>query len=185
MPGVNTAWREVAEAIVRVYTQRTNGSFMQKKGSSIVWNHQQAVTHDVTFDVTSTVRLLHRVEPPVRPTPAQLGVATVTHTRFGCNGRAASHYIMPLHHAIASCHYIISLHRPLHRPLHLQADPEFGAMQARELQYHLQGVLTAFPVVVRVGKGYVEACPKGINKGAMAERMIEESMAQVKHSSGY
>ena len=53
------------------------------------------------------------------------------------------------------------------------ADPEFGAMQARELQYHLHGVLAAFPVVVRVGKGYVEACPKGINKGVMAERMIE------------
>ena len=29
------------------------------------------------------------------------------------------------------------------------------------------------PVVIRVGKGYVEACPKGINKGVMAERMIE------------
>ena len=37
-------------------------------------------------------------------------------------------------------------------------------MQARELQYHLHSVLAAFPVVVRVGKGYVEACPKGINK---------------------
>ena len=94
MPGVNTSWRDVAEAIVKVYTTRTNGSFMQKKGSSIVWNHQHA-------------------------------------------------------------------------------DPEFGAMQARELQYHLQGVLTAFPVAVRVGKGYVEACPKGINKGAMAERAVD------------
>ncbi|KAL1510997.1 hypothetical protein AB1Y20_005822 [Prymnesium parvum] len=99
LPGLNTSWREVAEAIVSVYTQRTNGSFMQKKGSSIVWNHQQA-------------------------------------------------------------------------------DPEFGTMQARELRYHLQGVLTAFPVVVLVGKGYVEVCPKGVNKGAMAERMIEETMAQ-------
>ena len=46
-------------------------------------------------------------------------------------------------------------------------------MQARELQYHLQGVLTAFPVAVRVGKGYVEACPNGINKGAMAERAVD------------
>ena len=94
LPGVNTSWRDVAEAIVKVYTTRTNGSFMQKKGASIVWNHQHA-------------------------------------------------------------------------------DPEFGAMQARELQYHLQGVLTAFPVAVRVGKGYVEACPNGINKGAMAERAVE------------
>jgi len=98
LPGVNTNWRDVAEAIVNVYTTRTSGSFMQKKGSSIVWNHQHA-------------------------------------------------------------------------------DPEFGAMQARELQYHLQGVLTAFPVNVRVGKGYVEACPKGINKGAMAERAIDIASA--------
>jgi len=99
-PGVNTNWQDVAEAIVKVYTTRTNGSFMQKKGSSIVWNHQHA-------------------------------------------------------------------------------DPEFGAMQARELQYHLQGVLTAFPVNVRVGKGYVEACPKGINKGVMAERAIDIASAEV------
>ena len=56
---------------------------------------------------------------------------------------------------------------------HQQADPEFGAMQARELQYHLQGVLTAFPINVRVGKGYVECCPKGINKGVMAEKAID------------
>ena len=34
-------------------------------------------------------------------------------------------------------------------------------MQARELQYHLQYHL---PVNVRVGKGYAEACPEGINR---------------------
>ena len=94
LPGVNTSWRDVAEAIVKVYTKRTSGSYIAKKGASISWNYQDA-------------------------------------------------------------------------------DPEFGAMQARELQYHLQGVLTAFPVAVRVGKGYVEACPKGVNKGAMAERLID------------
>ena len=86
LPGVDTSWREVAEAIMRVYSTRTNGAFMNKKGSSIVWNYQHA-------------------------------------------------------------------------------DPEFGAMQARELQYHLHGVLAAFPVVVRVGKGYVEARPQGDQQG--------------------
>jgi trehalose 6-phosphate synthase/phosphatase len=94
LPGLDTSWRDVAEAIVKVYTTRTSGSLLQTKGGSIVWNYQHA-------------------------------------------------------------------------------DPEFGAMQARELQYHLQGVLTAFPVNVRVGKGYVEVCPKGINKGVMAERALE------------
>ena len=96
-PGVDTSWREVAEAIIRVYTTRTNGSYLQKKGSSMVWNYQHA-------------------------------------------------------------------------------DPEFGALQARELQYHLQGVLTAFPVEVRVGKGYVEACPKGVNKGVKADRFVDMVM---------
>lgn len=85
LPGLNTSWREVAEAIMDVYAQRTSGSFFMKKGASIVWNYEQA-------------------------------------------------------------------------------DPEFGSMQARELQYHLQGVLQAFPVVVRAGKVYVEVCPKGIDK---------------------
>ena len=67
---------------------------------------------------------------------------------------------------------------------HQHADPEFGAMQARELQYHLQGVLTAFPVVVRAGKGYVEVCPKGINKGVMAERLVEIAQASGQGGGG-
>ena len=66
---------------------------------------------------------------------------------------------------------------------HKQADPEFGAMQARELQYHMQGVLQAFPAVVRVGKGYVEVCHKGIDKGIMAERAVEIATQHVAHDS--
>ncbi len=97
-PGVDTSWREVAGAIMQVYMQRTSGSFVQRKGSSITWNYASA-------------------------------------------------------------------------------DPEYGAMQARELQYQLQSVLDAYPVVVRAGKGYVEACPKGINKGVIAERFVELSLS--------
>lgn len=93
LPGVNTSWREVAEAVMAVYTTRTLGAYMQKKGSSMSWNFSSA-------------------------------------------------------------------------------DPEFGALQARELQYQLQAALEGAPVVVRVGKGYVEACPKGIDKGVMAERFV-------------
>mmetsp|Transcript_16297 Transcript_16297/g.48310 ORF Transcript_16297/g.48310 Transcript_16297/m.48310 type:complete len:1006 (-) Transcript_16297:237-3254(-) len=93
LPGVNTSWREAAEAVMAVYTTRTLGAYMQKKGSSMSWNFSSA-------------------------------------------------------------------------------DPEFGALQARELQYQLQAALEGAPVVVRVGKGYVEACPKGIDKGVMAERFV-------------
>jgi len=54
-----------------------------------------------------------------------------------------------------------------------ESDPEFGAMAAREVQTSLQSVLADFPVVVRTGRGYVEACHKDINKGAMAARLID------------
>jgi len=48
------------------------------------------------------------------------------------------------------------------------SDPEFGAMQAKEVQTTLTDMLSSFPVVVRTGKGYVEACLREVNKGAMA-----------------
>jgi len=53
------------------------------------------------------------------------------------------------------------------------SDPEFGVLQAKELQMTLQQVLAAFPVVVRPGKGYVEACLTDVNKGAMANRFLD------------
>ena len=34
-------------------------------------------------------------------------------------------------------------------------------------------VLDRFPVVIRTGKGYVEACLKDVNKGVMAERFVD------------
>jgi trehalose 6-phosphate synthase/phosphatase len=54
-----------------------------------------------------------------------------------------------------------------------ESDQEFGYMQGKELQTTLQQVLSEFPVVVRTGKGYVEACHRDINKGAMASHMID------------
>ena len=55
----------------------------------------------------------------------------------------------------------------------VESDPEFGYMQGRELQTTLQHVLHNFPVVVRTGNGYVEACLKEVNKGALAQRIVE------------
>ena len=97
-PGLDTSWREMAESIMSVFATRTSGSYVQRKGSSITWNHSSA-------------------------------------------------------------------------------DPEFGALQARELQYQLQGVLDPFPIVVRCGKGYVEVCPKDIDKGVMARKFVETVMS--------
>jgi len=94
VPGVDTSWREVAESVMLVYAARTNGAFVQKKGSSILWN-------------------------------------------FG------------------------------------NSDPEFGTMMSREVQTTLQNVLGAFSVVLRTGKGYVEACLSEVDKGVMAARFTE------------
>lgn len=51
-------------------------------------------------------------------------------------------------------------------------DPEFGSMQAKELRDHLQGVLENYPVMVTMGKGYLEVGPEGINKGKMVEHVV-------------
>ena len=42
LPGVDTSWCEVAEAIVTVYTKRTSGAYVAKKGNSISWNYELA-----------------------------------------------------------------------------------------------------------------------------------------------
>ena len=41
-PGVKTDWRDVAEAIVKVYTTRTNGSFYQKKVLASKWRSNES-----------------------------------------------------------------------------------------------------------------------------------------------
>jgi len=52
------------------------------------------------------------------------------------------------------------------------ADPEFGAMQAKELHHHLGQVLSAWnDVAVHTGKGYLEVQPRDINKGTMVDFM--------------
>jgi trehalose 6-phosphate synthase/phosphatase len=56
------------------------------------------------------------------------------------------------------------------------ADPEFGSLQAKELEDHLSKYLRSFPVDILHGGikegGYVEVRPKGVNKGVLAMHVI-------------
>eukprot|EP00004_Rigifila_ramosa_P013609 TRINITY_DN3030_c0_g1_i3.p1 TRINITY_DN3030_c0_g1~~TRINITY_DN3030_c0_g1_i3.p1 ORF type:complete len:687 (-),score=150.04 TRINITY_DN3030_c0_g1_i3:22-2082(-) len=51
-------------------------------------------------------------------------------------------------------------------------DPDFGAMQAKQLFDHLQNVLAHFDVQVHHGKGAVEVYLRGINKGVVIDRVL-------------
>ncbi len=57
------------------------------------------------------------------------------------------------------------------------ADPEFGYLQARELEDHLSNVLRGFSVDILHGGveegGYVEVRPKGVNKGVVATHILK------------
>lgn len=64
------------------------------------------------------------------------------------------------------------------------ADPEFGSMQAKELQDHLTGVLAGYPVDVLSGHGYVEVRPKGVNKGAVLEIIMNKLEGKESSNSG-
>lgn len=58
------------------------------------------------------------------------------------------------------------------------ADPEFGYLQAKELEDHLANVLRNYPLdILHSGMeegGYVEVRPKGVNKGVLAMRVIQQ-----------
>ncbi|KAK3428797.1 alpha,alpha-trehalose-phosphate synthase [UDP-forming] 5 isoform X1 [Eucalyptus grandis] len=87
-------WKQTAEPVMRLYMETTDGSTIEIKESSIVWNYQ--------------------------------------------------------------C-----------------ADPDFGFCQAKELLDHLESVLANEPVSVKSGQHIVEVKPQGVNKGLVAERLLE------------
>mmetsp|Transcript_8600 Transcript_8600/g.21381 ORF Transcript_8600/g.21381 Transcript_8600/m.21381 type:complete len:190 (+) Transcript_8600:134-703(+) len=60
----------------------------------------------------------------------------------------------------------------------LDADPEFGRWQARELHDHLENVLGAFNVEIVSGQGLIWARHKHFNKGEMVKRIITEAQRE-------
>eukprot|EP00002_Diphylleia_rotans_P016525 TRINITY_DN3217_c0_g1_i3.p1 TRINITY_DN3217_c0_g1~~TRINITY_DN3217_c0_g1_i3.p1 ORF type:complete len:930 (-),score=208.84 TRINITY_DN3217_c0_g1_i3:490-3279(-) len=53
-------------------------------------------------------------------------------------------------------------------------DPEFGALQAKELCAHLEEILSSYDIQIQHGKGLLEVKPHGINKGVAVERILQE-----------
>ncbi|XP_049362494.1 alpha,alpha-trehalose-phosphate synthase [UDP-forming] 5 [Solanum verrucosum] len=91
---VDFYWKQIAEPVMSLYTETTDGSFIDSKESTLVWNYQYA-------------------------------------------------------------------------------DPDFGSCQAKELLDHLESVLANEPVTVKSGQNIVEVKPQGVNKGLVAERLLE------------
>ncbi|OIS98764.1 PREDICTED: alpha,alpha-trehalose-phosphate synthase [UDP-forming] 5-like [Nicotiana attenuata] len=91
---VDFYWKQIAEPVMSLYTETTDGSFIDSKESTLVWNYQYA-------------------------------------------------------------------------------DPDFGSCQAKELLDHLESVLANEPVTVKSGQYIVEVKPQGVNKGLVAERLLE------------
>uniref|UniRef100_A0A7S1TLK9 Alpha,alpha-trehalose-phosphate synthase (UDP-forming) n=1 Tax=Erythrolobus australicus TaxID=1077150 RepID=A0A7S1TLK9_9RHOD len=57
---------------------------------------------------------------------------------------------------------------------YLDADPEFGNWQAKEMRDHLETVLNAFEVQVVTGHGWLQVRLQNMNKGAMTEKILKE-----------
>ncbi|CAN1847384.1 Probable alpha,alpha-trehalose-phosphate synthase [UDP-forming] 7 [Linum perenne] len=55
---------------------------------------------------------------------------------------------------------------------HRDADPGFGASQAKEMLDHLESVLANEPVSVKSGQSIVEVKPQGVSKGLVAEKIF-------------
>ncbi|XP_065877999.1 alpha,alpha-trehalose-phosphate synthase [UDP-forming] 5 [Euphorbia lathyris] len=87
-------WKQIAEPVMKLYTETTDGSYIETKESALEWNYQYA-------------------------------------------------------------------------------DPDFGSCQAKELLDHLESVLANEPVSVKSDPNIVEIKPQGVNKGLVAERLLE------------
>ncbi|XP_023007580.1 alpha,alpha-trehalose-phosphate synthase [UDP-forming] 5-like [Cucurbita maxima] len=87
-------WKQIAEPVMQLYTETTDGSTIETKESALVWNY-------------------------------------------------------------------------------LYADPDFGSCQAKELLDHLESVLANEPVSVKSGQHIVEVKPQGVNKGIVAEHLLQ------------
>ena len=65
------------------------------------------------------------------------------------------------------------------------ADPDFGAWQAKELMDHLESVLVNDPVDVFPGNGHVEIKPQGVSKGTLVEMLLgPESDSHLRATGG-
>ncbi|CAL1400836.1 unnamed protein product [Linum trigynum] len=91
-------WFQIAEPVMKLYTESTDGSYIETKESALVWHHRDA-------------------------------------------------------------------------------DPGFGASQAKEMLDHLESVLANEPVTVKSGQYIVEVKPQGVSKGVVAEKIFT-SMAE-------
>lgn len=87
------SWKQIAEPVMQLYTETTDGSTIEDKETSLVWSYEDA-------------------------------------------------------------------------------DPDFGSCQAKELLDHLESVLANDPVSVKRGQSIVEVKPQGVNKGLVAERLL-------------
>lgn len=90
---IDLDWKRIAEPVMRLYTEATDGSYIETKESALVWHH-------------------------------------------------------------------------------LDADPDFGSCQAKEMLNHLENVLANEPVVVKRGQHIVEVKPQGVTKGLVAEKVL-------------
>jgi trehalose 6-phosphate synthase/phosphatase len=93
-PGADLSWLDIALRIMELYTERTDGSYIEEKTAGVVW------------------------------------------------------------------HY-------------LDADPEFGGWQAKEMHDHLESILTPFNVQVVNGQGWLQVRLANINKGSMVRHVLD------------
>jgi len=59
-PGTNGSdWKELAEPVMKVYTETTHGSFVEPKESALVWHHHDA---DIDFGSCQAKELMDHLE---------------------------------------------------------------------------------------------------------------------------
>lgn len=65
--GIDLDWKEIVEPIMKLYTESTDGSYVETKESALVWHHQDA---DPDFGTCQAKELLDHLEKVLANEPA-------------------------------------------------------------------------------------------------------------------
>jgi trehalose 6-phosphate synthase/phosphatase len=103
------SWKDIVESIMKIYTMRTNGTYIEHKGNTMLWQYRDAETE---FGTMQAQELRDHLDGVLKnfPVSVELGKTYVEVRPSGCDkGSAAQHIIQALESAGTPPDFILAM----------------------------------------------------------------------------
>ncbi|CAE6504928.1 unnamed protein product [Rhizoctonia solani] len=150
---LDMSWMPEVHEIFKYYTERTTGSFVELKKSSITWHYRASDPDWGSFQCNQCLDLLQTNIAPKRPIEE-------VHEIFKYYTERTTGSFVELKKSSITWHYRAS-------------DPDWGSFQCNQCLDLLQtNIAPKRPIEVLVGKKNLEVRPIAINKGEIVKRLM-------------